>query len=671
MTGGEGEINRARDFRPDIQGLRAVAVGAVLFYHAGVPFLPGGYVGVDIFFVISGFLITSHLLAEVATHGRVRFGSFYAKRARRILPASLTVLVLSLVAALIWFPPLWMEDVWQGAVATALYVPNYLFALKGTNYLAEDDPSLFQHYWSLGIEEQFYLIWPALLAIGFIFLKKRRLGIGALIGTLVVLSFASSVVLTSVSQPWAFFSLPTRAWELGVGGIAALLLSSRSRPLPRRTSTVVAWLGVGAIAASIGFFSESTPFPGFAAAVPVLGTTAVIVAGANSSASAPARLLSVRPMLFIGAISYSLYLVHWPALVIPQVAVGARNVLPLWVTVGIAVACVPVAWLLYRFVENPVRSLGWLASARPSRTLLLAAAGSLACVALASAALAASNARPLFAPTTVPALDAAVQPLPVTTFVPQNVVPTLASATKDQPSIYDGCHVGVAGTNADGCEFGLDGPVVVLFGDSHAAAWFPALEGAASLGQFRLEVFTKNACPSVTVSILRDGARYSACETWRNNVIKRINDLSPDLVVLSNQGDANAMTGTDDLADVWARGLSETIDQIAAPVAILGDVPDLGDPVPPCLSANLYDARACGLERAEATGYPTRLAEEAVAAETSTPYIDMTGWFCTSDFCPGIIGNVVVYRDAHHITATYSGLLAQPLYEELEPLLYE
>ena len=669
MTGGEGEINRARDFRPDIQGLRAVAVGAVLFYHAGVPFLPGGYVGVDIFFVISGYLITSHLLAEVATHGRVRFGSFYAKRARRILPASFTVLVLSLVAALIWFPPLWMEDVWQGAVATALYVPNYLFALQGTNYLAEDDPSLFQHYWSLGIEEQFYLIWPALLAVGIMVVKRRRLGLGALIGTLVVLSFVSSVALTPVSQPWAFFSLPTRAWELGVGGLAALLLSSRSRPLPRGASTVVAWLGIGAIAASIGFFSDSTPFPGFAAIVPVLGTTALIVAGTNQSPAAPARLLSVRPVLFVGAISYSLYLVHWPALVIPQVAVGARNPLPLWLTVSIAVACIPVAWLLYRLVENPVRSLGWLARARPSRTLLLAAAGSLACVALASAALAASNARPLFTPTAVPALDAAVQPLAVPTFVPKNVVPDLASATKDQPSIYNGCHVGLAGTNADGCEFGVDGPVVVLFGDSHAAAWFPALEGAASLGHFRLEVFTKNACPSAAVSILRDGALYSACETWRSNVVERINALGPDLVILSNQGDANAVTGSDDLADVWARGLAETIDEIAAPVAILGDVPDLGDPLPPCLSANLHNALACGLDRAEATGYPTRHAEETVAAEIGIPYIDMTGWFCASDFCPGIIGNVLVYRDAHHITATYSALLAGPLYEELATLL--
>ena len=163
MTGGEGEVARARDFRPDIQGLRAIAVGVVVLYHAGVPVLRGGYVGVDVFFVISGFLITSHLLRTLDRTGRVEFAQFYARRARRILPASFVVLVLSVIAAVLWYPPLLMERVWSGAIATALYVPNYLFAVNGTDYLAETTPSLFQHYWSLGIEEQFYLCFPLLI----------------------------------------------------------------------------------------------------------------------------------------------------------------------------------------------------------------------------------------------------------------------------------------------------------------------------------------------------------------------------------------------------------------------------------------------------------------------------------------------------------------------------
>ncbi|MDR7190545.1 peptidoglycan/LPS O-acetylase OafA/YrhL [Microbacterium sp. BE35] len=205
-------------FRADIQGLRAIAVGSVLLYHAGVPFLPGGYVGVDVFFVISGFLITSHLLGQLESHGTLRFGEFYARRARRILPASFVVLTLSVAAALIWYPPLLMKDLWAAAVATALYVPNYFFASANSDYLAESsNPSLFQHYWSLGVEEQFYLLWPALLALVWVLARSRRALLGVLIGV-VAASFALCVWLTFTAQPWAFFSLPSRAWELCVGG---------------------------------------------------------------------------------------------------------------------------------------------------------------------------------------------------------------------------------------------------------------------------------------------------------------------------------------------------------------------------------------------------------------------------------------------------------------------
>lgn len=670
VTGGEGEATARGDFRPDIQGLRALAVLAVLLYHAGVPFLPGGYVGVDMFFVISGFLITSHLLSGLHREGRVRFGAFYAKRARRILPASFVVLVLSVVAALIWFPPLWMQEVWEGAVATALYVPNYLFALQGTNYLAEDNPSLFQHYWSLGIEEQFYLVWPALLAFGYWVSRGRQWVLLGLVAALVLASFAGSVVLTSLSQPWAFFSLPTRAWELGIGGLVAFLLRWRPRPIPDWVAVGLAWAGLAALGVAVVLFSDQTPFPGVAAALPVLGTAALIVGGASGARFSPAPLLSIKPMLFVGAVSYSLYLVHWPALVIPQVAVGARFPLPLWLTLAIAVACVPVAWILYRVVETPARSMRWLVAARPSRTLWLAVLGSVGSIAIATGALFVSSARPLYVPISVPPLTEAVQPLPVATFVPQNVTPGLAEATDDQPEIYGGCHVGLAGTSAEGCEYGAaEGPLLVLFGDSHAAAWFPALEAAASLGDLRLHVFTKNACPSVSVSIERDGAPYRACDTWRENVFDRIAELNPDLVVLSNQGDANAIIGERSLEEVWAEGLEQSIGRIGAPVVILGDVPDLGDPAPPCLSAHLDDALSCAVTRAQGTDYPTRAAELDVSLATGTPYLDLTDWFCTVELCPAIIGNVLVYRDAHHLTATYSEMLGRPVLDALAPLL--
>ena len=188
-------------FRPDIQGLRAIAVMLVLLYHSGVSALSGGYVGVDVFFVISGFLITTHLLEALERGGRIRFGTFYAKRARRILPAALLVALLTLLAAWIWMSPLLMPEVLRGAAATALYVPNYFFAQQGTNYLAESTPSVFQHYWSLGIEEQFYLFWPLILAAGFWLCRRseQRLMLGA--AALSAASFLACVLLMDISQP--------------------------------------------------------------------------------------------------------------------------------------------------------------------------------------------------------------------------------------------------------------------------------------------------------------------------------------------------------------------------------------------------------------------------------------------------------------------------------------
>lgn len=216
-------------FRPDVQGLRAIAVMLVVLYHAGVQTLSGGFVGVDVFFVISGFLITTHLLESLQTHGRIPFASFYAKRARRILPASLLVAGLTVVAAWLWMPPLLMTQVFEGAVATALYVPNLLFAVEGTEYLAETSPSVFQHYWSLGIEEQFYLFWPALLTLGFWLVRRSERRLLYAVAVLTLASFIACVVWMEISQPWTFFSLPTRAWELGAGALVAFLMRTGAR----------------------------------------------------------------------------------------------------------------------------------------------------------------------------------------------------------------------------------------------------------------------------------------------------------------------------------------------------------------------------------------------------------------------------------------------------------
>lgn len=666
-----GASESTSKFRSDIQGLRAVAVLAVVFYHAGVPFISGGYVGVDVFFVISGFLITGHLLNGLRRDGRVQFANFYARRVRRILPAAFVVLVLSIVAALIWYPPLLMREVWQGAIATALYIPNYLFASQGTNYLAEMTPSLFQHYWSLGIEEQFYLLWPLLLAAGFALIKSRRVLFAAVCG-LVLLSFVAGVLLTFRSQPWAFFALPTRAWELGVGAFVAFLLTYRPKILKGVGAAVGGWVGVAGILGAVIFFDGTTQFPGYWAAVPVVATALVIISGDSAAKYSPNRALSLRPMMWIGLISYSLYLVHWPLLQVPQAAVGFENPLPLLIKLALAAASVPLAWLLYKFVETPGRTGAWLARARPRRSLLAAGAASLGTIVIATGVYTYSNSLPLHAERT--AAEATVSAPPVfTEYVPSNLRPSLRDVSNDQPAIYsDGCHLDFSDAIPADCVYGDPAlPRIVLFGDSHAAQWFPALLSYAESRGYSLENHTKSSCSSASVTVLQDQVPYQSCTQWREKVIERINVTEPDLVVISNSNGATLAESANDPATVWKEGLSHTLTSIAAPTIVLADTPRLSGTPSVCLSANLETASKCGLPREQAMASSVREAEESVVAMLDVRYIDLTDHICSPTLCAPVVGDTLVYRDAHHLTATWSDALASVLGEALDNLTWQ
>lgn len=651
--------------RLDIQGLRAIAVLSVVVYHAGVPFVPGGYIGVDVFFVISGFLITSHLLSGLRRDGRVHFASFYAKRIRRILPASFVVLAASLVGALIFYPPLLMREVWQGAVATAFYVPNVLFAAEGTNYLAETTPSLFQHYWSLGIEEQFYLIWPLLLAVGFTWVRKPKALLGFIVA-LVVASFIACAILTYRQQPWAFFLLPTRAWELGVGGIAAFVLTYRPRILTGATASIVGWLGLVGIVACAVLFDSSTQFPGYWAALPVLATVAVILAGQSRAVGSPLRVLSVSPMLFLGEISYSLYLVHWPMREIVQAAVGFENPLALWATLLLAALGVPVAWLLWRLVEQPGREGALFARARPRRSLLAAGAASVVVALLATGTYSFSNTRVLSTGEVAPPAAITTPPL-FTSYVPANLTPELRSVARDQPSIYaDGCHLDFGDSKPADCVYGdKNAPRIVLFGDSHAAQWFPALLEYAEANGYALDNQTKSSCPSISADVLRNEVPYTECTQWRDAVVERINADRPALVVISNYGTASFAENGDDYASAWKTALAEMLNRLTVPTIVFADTPNLQHTPSVCLSANLDDAAECGQPRAVALGSVTRAAEREAAVETGSRYLDLTDLMCDAERCNPVIGDTLVYRDAHHLTATFSAELGPALSERL------
>ena len=648
-----------------------MAVLGVVLNHAGVPWLPGGYVGVDIFFVISGYLITSHLLDSLKATGRIDFAGFYARRARRILPASFVVLALSIIGAFIWVPPLLREQVLKDAIATALYVPNYSFAQQGTDYLAESSPSLFQHYWSLGVEEQFYIVWPLLMLILWVALRRSNKWMLLVLAIVVAASFTACVLETYHSQPWAFFSLWTRAWELGCGGLVAFILSKRRAVLPRAAAVIAGWLGVGGIAASFVLFSAATAFPGAAAALPVVSTAVLILAGASQEQFGPLVVLRTRPFQFVGKISYSLYLVHWPILILTQAAIGYYTPLSVWASLALMVAAVPIAWLFYRFVEAPARRAPVLAKAKPRRTLLLAAAGSLVLAILASVAIAETDALPLNAGRTT-ASSVPTDPPVQTDFVPAGMHPTLQRAADDNPSIYAaGCEVGFAQTAPQPCVYGKSANQrIVLFGDSHAAQWYPALQPIAAGNGYQLETQTKSACASVNVELSLKGVPYTACDAWRTNVIKQLRSDPPALVVLANYTNP-VFASTSDETGQWQSGLEDTIRQLSSftKVVVIADTPDLRVSPTVCLSAHLTSADDCGRSASIALKSPGRAAEVKATTATGTKLVNLNGYFCTSTRCPAVIGDTLAYRDSHHVSATYSKELSPVLGKAITPLM--
>ncbi|WP_353988407.1 acyltransferase family protein [Ruicaihuangia caeni] len=665
-------IKRA-PFRTDIQGLRAVAVLLVLVFHTGVLGLEGGYVGVDVFFVISGFLITNHLLSSLARDGRLDFGLFYARRVRRILPASFVVLVLTLVASAVFMPPALRPSTLIDAVWTAFYVPNLAFAVEGTEYLAETAPSPYQHYWSLGVEEQFYLFWPLVLFVVWLIARKSRRVTAAIVAVLMLISFAVGWWLTYRSQPWAFFSLPTRAWELGAGAVIAIggpALAERIHPLIR---AILAWAGLAAIFTAALLFDATTAFPGVAALVPVLGTAALIFLLQVETPYSPGRLLSLRPVMWVGAISYSLYLVHWPLQVIPAAAAG-RPLDPVW-PILLALIAVPLAWLLYEFVEDPVRRNRWLSALRPRWNLAMALGASGASAALAITAIGLAG--------TVPSDSGRQGDASVTVadsgeprftgFVPSNLEPSLAEVSDDIPRIYpDGCHLDVSQTAVQRCSYGDtdSDTVVALFGDSHAAQWFPALERLAIEHSFRLDSYTKSSCPSVEVPITTRGVPYSECETWRNAVIQHLNAEPPQLVVLSNMANQPDQPDGGLTPTRWSDGVRLVVDRLAlSEVLVISDTPNVGATPAICLSAHLDDARACDVDAKTALDREWITAEADAAESAGATVVALDDRLCTPDACGMIVGTTLLYRDAHHLTATAAAQLAEPLWAHLRPLL--
>lgn len=363
-----------------MQGLRAVAVLVVILDHVGMPGFPGGFIGVDVFFVISGYVITEMLLRRPAASRGVWFLGFYAARARRIVPAATLMIVLTVIATFEFTNFVRGARVLPDATAASLFLANFHFIETGSDYARlGGDPSPLQHYWSLAVEEQFYLVWPLLviLAIGAA-ARTRRVSLRPLLfGLLAVLAAASflySILLTPLDGVEAFYSPLTRAWELAVGCLLAVARPWLATAVSARkvVTAGVAWAGFAAIAWSVVALDDTSGFPGSVAAIPVLGTAAVLIAGMCTQPTVPMSILGTRVLVYLGDISYSLYLVHWPLFTITAARIGADFSLPTQLLlIGVTVVC---AAIMYHAFENPIRRSRTLA-ARPWWSLAIVPVG--------------------------------------------------------------------------------------------------------------------------------------------------------------------------------------------------------------------------------------------------------------------------------------------------------
>lgn len=640
-------------FRTDIEGLRALAVMLVVACHANLPGLKGGFVGVDVFFVISGFLITTLLHAEWMRSRSIEVLGFYGRRLRRLLPAFALMLAFVVLAVRIVYAPTEQPQKLQSVFAATLYFSNIHYALEAANYLAPQaklDPVL--HTWSLGVEEQFYLAWPLILLLAGWLARhnKGRLDPFVLVvGGLMLPSFLACAYLTSTQQPLAFFLPLMRAWEFGVGALVALCAPrwmasgaplARLMARPGAADTLTA-LALALVVVSAIALTETSSFPGTLALLPVTGTALLILLVPSAPAGTMVgRLLALPALQWVGKLSYSWYLWHWPLLVVGRVVLPENT---LATDLALAAASLVMAQVSYTLVEHPVRTAPLFQRKVPTYALALVIAGA-GIVAIQATAAAASS------------------------IASGERFGRFMAVANDLPIIYnhpcDPFFSGVAvveciGGNPSGAR------TAVLMGDSHAGQWFSALHDILGQQGWKLIVMTKSACAIVDADYFypRLGRTYTECRIWRERAVQRLQLLQPELLIVANSENYELTQ------EQWQQGLHRMLPALAdssGKLVILRDTPTPGFTAANCLARQewnpLFTLRTCTFD--PGTRLSTSIQDAYRAVASTRPDIlllDMTPQICAETPCRVQAGKVIKYRDSNHLSDTFVRSLAPDL----------
>jgi peptidoglycan/LPS O-acetylase OafA/YrhL len=640
------------NYRSDIEGLRAIGILLVVGYHANIPGFGGGFIGVDVFFVLSGYLISNILTQELLHSGSINFVNFYARRARRLVPGLALTLICTLVASWIIYSPIEQVDIAKTAISTSIYLSNVWFARQATDYLAADsETNPLLHTWSLSVEEQFYLVWPLLLYFVFrqkIFLNKPRT-IAMMVIIIGLLSLLAEIVFTSLIQPWAFFLTPFRVWQFAIGALAAMA-SAHLKPLPmlQRTSAtnLLSYAGIALILGCGSLYTRETIFPGIAAFIPCLGTVLVLYSGACDKKTHTAAVLSTKPFIWIGKVSYSWYLWHWPVLVIGGVVFGHGE---LSQRIALAILSLLISALAYKFFENPIRfnktlsATAKLSLYSAAATIMLTLISSIAWKALATTA----------------------------SKTPEQQLFT--KTEQDLPAVYSqGCHLNVLDKSSPPCLFNATGTTETwaLFGDSHAAQWFPAIEEAAIHHKASVLSLTKSECPVPRTPFFnqRLGRIYTECDQWREETLQRIAAAKPAIIFLSSSYHYPIKD------DEWGEGLQKTIQTLStsgAKIIILGDTPWIGINIPKCLARAQWmpymNSKGCNFDVASSINAKRLAVEREIAAGSErTEFFEFTNQICDAEICTPLANGVVKFRDSNHLSVAFVKQLSSSLEKRLQ-----
>ncbi|SOB99020.1 peptidoglycan/LPS O-acetylase OafA/YrhL [Ureibacillus xyleni] len=650
-----------KKFRPEIEGIRAVAAILVAVYHIWLGKVSGG---VDVFFIVSGFLITTSLLAKIEREGHINLFEYLLGLVKRLIPLAFTVLTVTSLLSILIMPKVQWEQIISEVIASGLYYENWQLAFNSVDYLEQNnEASPLQHFWALSLQGQFYITWPLIIILSFFIARKlfktpERKTLLATLSILFTLSISYSIYKTIVNQPWAYFDTFARVWEFSLGGIVAIIITLI--PLKSVYSALIGWVGLGIICLTGVLLPVSTVFPGYAALLPTIGVILIILAAENGHRFGVEKLLGSKPLLFMGSISYGFYLWHWPLLIF-YLTYFKKETVSLSAGLVILSLTFILSYVSTKVLEAPVRKL----NVKYSKVKLVSIATSFALpvtfvVFLWGTQL--TEEKSIYNLEDYPGANALAVQMTVKPDI--EPIPSMLEIKENLPEFYsvEDC-VTRSGERVTKCSFGETKKpehTIALVGGSHSGHWFPALMGFAEELKMQIDVYNHDGCRFSNDDF--NGTLTEACMKWNELVIQEIIKNPPDLVFTT------ANLNKNDTIPIGYIQQWEKLEGVTKVFAVR-DNPRMSENVPLCLERE-KDNIDCSLPRDEALSSVLPW-ENTKEIPSNVFFADMSDYFCDDETCYSVIGNIIVYRDAHHITAEYARTLSPFLKEHIVEALAE